>query len=169
MTHYGIDDTTFIFASFGQSVKISKDMFKVWLNLLKNKNNSILWLLESNAHAHENLKAYAREYGIDSDRIIFADKVEFQEHISRHTIIDLFLDTYPYNAHTSASDALWAGCPILTMSGDTEDKKMFTAKNIIFCSASNIKNYKYFSALKLDEYRGQVDWLSDAQQPQSFQ
>jgi len=89
------------------------------LNLLKNKNNSILWLLESNAHAHENLKAYAREYGIDSDRIIFADKVEFQEHISRHTIIDLFLDTYPYNAHTSASDALWAGCPILTMSGDT--------------------------------------------------
>ncbi len=118
-SHYGIDNTTFIFASFGQSVKISEDMFKVWLNLLKNKNNSILWLLESNAHAHENLKAYAREYGIDSDRIIFADKVEFQEHISRHTIIDLFLDTYPYNAHTSASDALWAGCPILTMSGDT--------------------------------------------------
>ena len=118
-SHYNIDDKTFIFASFGQSVKISEDIFKVWLNLLKNKNNSILWLLESNAHAHENLKAYAREYGIDSDRIIFADKVEFQEHISRHTIIDLFLDTYPYNAHTSASDALWAGCPILTMSGDT--------------------------------------------------
>mgnify|MGYP001278637362 FL=1 len=118
-SYYGIDEQTFVFASFGQSVKISEDMFKVWLNLLKNKNNSILWLLESNVHAHENLKTYAREYGIDSERIIFAAKVEFQEHISRHTIIDLFLDTYPYNAHTSASDALWAGCPILTMSGDT--------------------------------------------------
>jgi predicted O-linked N-acetylglucosamine transferase (SPINDLY family) len=75
--------------------------------------------LESNSHAHENLKTYARGYGVDAERIIFAAKVEFQEHISRHTIIDLFLDTYPYNAHTSASDALWAGCPILTMSGDT--------------------------------------------------
>ena len=118
-SHYNIDDKTFIFASFGQSVKISEDIFKVWLNLLKNKNNSILWLLESNAHAHKNLKTYAREYGVDSDRIIFAAKVGFQEHISRHTIIDLFLDTFPYNAHTSASDALWAGCPVLTMSGDT--------------------------------------------------
>lgn len=118
-SHYGIDEQTFVFASFGQSVKISEDIFKVWLNLLKNKNNSILWLLESNSHAHENLKTYAGGYGIDAERIIFAAKVEFQEHISRHTIIDLFLDTYPYNAHTSASDALWAGCPILTMSGDT--------------------------------------------------
>ncbi len=118
-SHYDINDKTFVFASFGQSVKISEDIFRVWLNLLKKKDNSILWLLESNANAHENLKIYAREYDVDSDRIIFAPKVDFQEHISRHTIIDLFLDTYPYNAHTSASDALWAGCPILTMSGKT--------------------------------------------------
>lgn len=116
---YGIDNNTFVFASFGQSVKITEAMFGVWMDLLKSTNNSILWLLESNKQAHENLKKYAKDNGVNSDRILFAAKVPFPDHIARHSIIDLFLDTYPYNAHTSTSDAIWADCPVLTMSGET--------------------------------------------------
>ena len=89
------------------------------MDLLKSTNNSILWLLESNKQAHENLKKYAKDNGVNSDRILFAAKVPFPDHIARHSIIDLFLDTYPYNAHTSTSDAIWADCPVLTMSGET--------------------------------------------------
>ena len=116
---YGIDDDAFVFASFGQSIKITESMFRLWIKLLKQKDGSILWLLESNAQAENNIHKYAKKEGVDSVRIKFAPKVNFNDHINRHSIIDLFLDTYPYNAHTSSSDAIWAGCPVLTLSGKT--------------------------------------------------
>ena len=116
---YGIDDDAFVFASFGQSIKITESMFRLWIKLLKHKDGSILWLLESNAQAENNIHKYAKKEGVDSVRIKFAPKVNFNDHINRHSIIDLFLDTYPYNAHTSSSDAIWAGCPVLTLSGKT--------------------------------------------------
>ena len=116
---YGIEENTFVFASFGQSIKITENIFNIWLDLLKRKNSAILWLLESNVVAQKNLQSYAQNYGVEADRILFAPKIDFDGHIARHIIIDLFLDTFPYNAHTSASDAIWAGCPVITLSGET--------------------------------------------------
>ena len=116
---YGFRSSSFIFASFSQSIKISEEMFTVWINLLENTTNSYLWLLQSNEVCQNNLYEFAKNYGIEKNRIKFAPKVEFEEHIIRHQIVDLFLDTFPYNAHTSTSDAIWAECPVLTISGKT--------------------------------------------------
>jgi len=117
---YGFKETDFIFASFGQSLKITKEMFSLWMRLLQKVQNSTLWLLTSNKTCESNLRSFAKnEFGIQTDRINFAEKVGFDEHIQRHQIADLFLDTFPYNAHTSTSDALWAGCPIISLSGET--------------------------------------------------
>lgn len=115
----GIESNAFVFASFGQSVKITEVIYKLWLKLLLQKSNSVLWLLESNQKAQENLHIIADEFGVESKRVIFAKKVSFADHIGRHSIIDLFLDTFPYNAHTSTSDAIWAECPVITLSGKT--------------------------------------------------
>ena len=117
---YGFKENDFIFASFGQSLKITKEMFSLWMRLLQKVPNSILWLLTSNKTCENNLRAFASsEFGIQSERLLFAKKVNFDDHIQRHQIIDIFLDTFPYNAHTSASDALWAGCPMISLSGET--------------------------------------------------
>ena len=89
------------------------------MKLLKNSPSADLWLLESNNLYKENLWLHAKRNGIDENRVKFAPKVSIQEHINRHQIIDLFLDTFPYNAHTSTSDAIWAECPVLTLSGQT--------------------------------------------------
>lgn len=116
---FGFAEGVFIYASFGQTIKITENQFILWLRILKNTQNSVLWLLESNKESMENLTLYAEKKGIQSSRICFAKKVDLNEHINRHQIIDLYLDTFPYNSHTSASDAIWAHCPVLTKSGDT--------------------------------------------------
>ena len=117
---YGFKENDFIFASFGQSLKITKEMFSLWMRLLQKVPDSILWLLTSNKTCENNLRTFASsEFGIQSERLFFAKKVSFDDHIQRHQIIDIFLDTFPYNAHTSASDALWAGCPMISLSGET--------------------------------------------------
>ncbi|OYY82379.1 MAG: glycosyltransferase, partial [Methylophilales bacterium 16-45-9] len=81
--------------------------------------NSVLWLLECNRWAKQNLLAQALQHGIDAERIIFAPRVAIADHLARHAHADLFLDTAPYNAHTTCSDALWMGVPLLTCAGDT--------------------------------------------------
>lgn len=116
---YGFKSDNFIYASFCQPIKITQNQFNIWMKLLYKSNNSVLWLLDSNEIYKENLYRHASNQGISRERIIFAPKVTFDEHIMRHTIIDLFLDTFPYNSHTAASDALWGECPILTISGNT--------------------------------------------------
>ena len=116
---FGFVEDTFIYASFSQSIKITESQFNLWLRILKNTPNSILWLLESNKECMNNLKAYAKNKDIESSRICFAKKTKIEDHINRHQIIDLYLDTFPYNSHTSASDAIWAHCPVLTKSGNT--------------------------------------------------
>ena len=116
---YGFDDNTFIYASFSQPIKITKDQFNIWIELLKNCPSANLWLLDSNNLYKENLWLFAKLNGVGESRIKFAPKVSIDEHINRHQIIDLFLDTYPYNAHTSTSDAIWAECPVLTLSGQS--------------------------------------------------
>ena len=117
---YGFKSDNFIYASFCQPIKITQNQFNIWMKLLYKSNNSVLWLLDSNEIYKENLRTFASsEFGIQSERLFFAKKVSFDDHIQRHQIIDIFLDTFPYNAHTSASDALWAGCPMISLSGET--------------------------------------------------
>jgi predicted O-linked N-acetylglucosamine transferase (SPINDLY family) len=87
--------------------------------ILGQVEGSVLWLLEDNARAAENLRKEAAARGVDPKRIVFAKRAPLADHLARHRLADLFLDTLPYNAHTTASDALWAGLPVLTRTGET--------------------------------------------------
>jgi predicted O-linked N-acetylglucosamine transferase (SPINDLY family) len=89
------------------------------MNLLKAVPGSVLWLLEGNRFVPDNLRAEAKARGVSPERLIFAPKVTVPEHLARHRLADLLLDCFPVNAHTTASDALWAGCPVLTLAGPT--------------------------------------------------
>ena len=109
----------FVFCCFNSSYKITPDVFEVWMRLLSKVEGSVLWLFTSNATASRNLRSEATTRGIDPDRLIFAPHMRPDAHLARHRLADLFLDTLPYNAHTTASDALWAGLPVLTCRGST--------------------------------------------------
>ena len=109
----------FVFCCFNNSYKILPEVFSIWMNILNKIDNSVLWLLNENCLANRNLLKEAANRGISPERIIFAERKKLPEHLSRHSLADLFLDTLPYNAHTTASDALWAGLPVLTCSGKT--------------------------------------------------
>jgi len=114
-----LPDNAFVFCSFNQSFKITADVFSIWLRLLNKLPNSVLWLLDCNSWAKQNLWQAAQRSGIAKERIIFAPRVNIADHLARHIHADLFLDTQPYNAHTTCSDALWMGLPVLTCAGDT--------------------------------------------------
>jgi predicted O-linked N-acetylglucosamine transferase (SPINDLY family) len=89
------------------------------MRILGHVEGSVLWLLAENQTATENLKKEAQSRGIDPARLVFADRMQLPDHLARHSLADLFLDTLPYAAHTTASDALWAGLPVLTQIGST--------------------------------------------------
>ncbi len=114
-----LPEGVFVFCCFNQSFKISPEVFACWLRLLKAAPNSVLWLLDCNPWAKQNLIAQALAHGLTADRLIFAARIPIAEHLARHIHADLFLDTQPYNAHTTCSDALWMGLPVLTCVGDT--------------------------------------------------
>ena len=116
---YGLPQQGFVFCCFNQSFKILPDVFDCWMRLLKQTPNSVLWLLASNPWAKQNLIKEAEARGINQDRLIFAPRLGMAEHMARQSCADLFLDTLPYNAHTTTSDALWMGLPVLTCAGDT--------------------------------------------------
>lgn len=116
---HGLPNDSFAFCSFNQTFKITADIFAIWMRLLKKTPNSVLWLLTCNQWAKNNLQQAAHQAGVDSSRLIFASRTNSQAHIERQRHADLFLDTLPYNAHTTASDALWAGLPVLTCKGST--------------------------------------------------
>jgi protein O-GlcNAc transferase len=107
----------FVFCSFNNNWKITAPIFAIWMRLLTAMPGSVLWLIEDNAGASGNLRRAAAAHGVDPDRLVFAPRVREAEHLARHQLADLFLDTLPYNAHTTASDALWSGLPLLTCRG----------------------------------------------------
>ena len=107
----------FVFCCFNNSYKISPLEFDVWMRLLERTEASVLWLLKANPRAENNLRKEAQRRRIDPDRLVFAERVEPSLHLARHAQADLFLDTFRYNAHTTASDALWAGVPLVTLAG----------------------------------------------------
>jgi predicted O-linked N-acetylglucosamine transferase (SPINDLY family) len=116
----GLPDDGFVFCSFNNTYKFTPPMFDVWMRLLGHVKGSALWLQEINATATRNLRREAVARGIDANRLVFAPKVpRLEDHLARYRLADLFLDTLPYNAQTTASDALWVGLPVLTCLGTT--------------------------------------------------
>jgi protein O-GlcNAc transferase len=114
---HGLKEADFVFCHFNSSYKITPEMFALWLRLLEKVPSSVLWLLESNVLFAANLRAQVVRAGVDPQRVVFAPPLENSAHVSRLALGDLFLDSLPYNAHTTASDALWTGLPLITCRG----------------------------------------------------
>jgi protein O-GlcNAc transferase len=115
----GLPEAAFVFCCFNSNYKIAPDIFDIWMRLLRAAADSVLWLIETSATASANLRREAEKRGVSAQRLVFAPKIGLADHLARHRQADLFLDTLPCNAHTTASDALWAGLPVLTCLGDT--------------------------------------------------
>jgi len=115
----GLPSRGFVFCCFNNNYKIAPDLFDRWMRILARVEGSVLWLLQDNVFAAGNLKKEALRRGVDGERLIFAGRIPLPEHLARHKLADLCLDTVPCNAHTTASDALWAGVPVLTYAGET--------------------------------------------------
>lgn len=115
----GLPDDRFVFCCFNNSYKITPDVFDIWMRLLSSVEGSVLWLLEGNLIATDHLRREAEKRGVSPDRLVFAPRMALPDHLARHRQADLFLDTFYYNAHTTASDALWTGLPVLTCPGET--------------------------------------------------
>jgi protein O-GlcNAc transferase len=113
----GLPEKAFVFCNFNQSYKFTPGMFACWMRILRQVEGSVLWILRSNAIMPGNLKREAERLGISADRLVFAPPAPPDRHLARLKLADLFLDSLPYNAHTTASDALWAGLPLLTCAG----------------------------------------------------
>jgi protein O-GlcNAc transferase len=115
----GLPPHGFVFCCFNHCSKITAEIFSVWMRLLGQIPEAVLWLLEGNQTATDRLRQEARARAVDPSRLIFAPIAAPEKHLARHALADLFLDTLPYNAHTTASDALWSGLPLVTCMGNT--------------------------------------------------
>jgi protein O-GlcNAc transferase len=114
----GLPERDLVFCCFNNNYKITPPIFDIWMRLLQRVKGSVLWLFRDNNAAETNLRKEAAARGIDPARLVFAGRVSLEQHLARHRLADLFLDTLPYNAHTTASDALWAGLPLITCRGE---------------------------------------------------
>ena len=161
--NFDLPQDKFIFGCFNNSYKITPLIFESWMNILKRSENSILWLLQENRLAKLNLWEEAKKGGINKNRILFAKRLPVKEHLKRLKFIDLFLDTFPYNAHTTASEAIRAGVPILTLKGKSFPSRVASSiltnvglKNLIVSNLQDYetkaislsKNYKEIESLK---------------------
>lgn len=115
----GLPEDGVVFCSFNNAPKILPETFDVWMRLLKAQPDAVLWLLHTEDLADDRLRQAAADRGVDPARVVFAPRVPLASHLARYRLADLFLDTWPYNAHTTASDSLWVGCPVLTVIGET--------------------------------------------------
>lgn len=113
----GLPDSAFVFADFNQPYKITEETFGVWMRTLIACPGAVLWLLDHNFEATQRLKEHAVRYGVSPTRLVFSPKVPVHEHVARIALADLVLDTFPVTGHTTTSDALWAGVPVLAIAG----------------------------------------------------
>jgi predicted O-linked N-acetylglucosamine transferase (SPINDLY family) len=123
-SRYGLPDDAFVYCSFNNNHKVTAEMFGAWLRILQGVPGSVLWLLADNDSARANMQACALAAGLAPHRLIFAPRVAPADYLARFPLADLVLDTFPYNAGTTASDALWMGTPILTRAGRTYISRM---------------------------------------------
>ncbi len=116
---FNLPEQGFIFTCFNANKKITSNEFEIWMRLLIQIKGSVLWLYQSNKYSVKNLIKEAKKRNVDPDRLIFANSLPLKKHLARHTLGDLALDTFNYNGHTTTSDALWAGLPVLTKAGES--------------------------------------------------
>ena len=153
----GLPENKFIYCSFNSPYKIQKETFDIWLEILKSNNDSVLWLLENeNSESKENILNYTKENGVDPSRVIYSKRCLMNNYLDKLCSADLFLDTYPINAHTTASDALWVGLPIITLAGKSLVSRvagsLLTSINVPELITYNHKDYKNL-AIKLCDDR----------------
>lgn len=116
---YGLPESGLVLCCFNQTFKITPDVFAAWMRILEAVPDSVLWLVDDNRWATARLRTAATASGIAPGRLIFAPRLPLAQHLARYKAADLALDTFPYTSHTTASDALWCGCPLVALSGDT--------------------------------------------------
>ena len=121
---FNLPENQFIWGCFNQNLKITKNTFDTWIEILKKCQNSVLWLLVNNQVAVNNIRTYLKENHIQSERVIFAEYTSIADHMGRLSHVDLFLDCYPYNAHTTVADAIYQNKPTLTMEGESMQSKV---------------------------------------------
>lgn len=114
----------FVFCSFNNNYKYTPELFEAWMNILRRVPDSVLWLLADNPWSEINLRNHAKNFGIDPNRLIFAGRVAPEDYLARYAVADLFLDSFPFNAGTTANDALWMGLPVLTLTGRSFASRM---------------------------------------------
>lgn len=142
----GLPEQGFVFCSFNNSYKYTPEVFDVWLSLLKKVPGSVLWLLADNPWAEQNLRKVAQAQGFAPERLIFATRVSPENYLARYLIADLFLDTFPFNAGTTANDCLWMGCPLVTLTGRSFGARMagalLTAAGLPELISYNLADYE---------------------------
>jgi predicted O-linked N-acetylglucosamine transferase (SPINDLY family) len=146
----GLPPDGVVFASFNNTFKITPAIFAIWMRLLRDVPDSSLWLLAGQHAAPGNLRNEAARAGIEPDRLIFAQQLPRDQHLARLRLADIFLDTLPYNAHTTAADALWAGLPVVTCPGDTFQSRvaasLLTAIGLPELITSSLEGYAALAA-----------------------
>lgn len=161
---HGLPARGFVFCCFNNSYKITPRIFDVWMRLLAAVPGSVLWLMKTSATIEENLTREAVARGLDPSRLVFAPKLpSMADHLARHRLADLFLDTLPYNAHSTASDALWAGLPVLTCLGESFAGRvaagLLHAVGLDGLTASSLAEYEAL-ALRLARQPGELAALT---------
>ncbi|UCV17964.1 tetratricopeptide repeat protein [Ferribacterium limneticum] len=121
---HGLPEKAFVFCAFNNTYKLTPEFFDLWMRLLAAVPDSVLWLASADASVQRNLRAEAERRGIAPERLVFSPRIRYAEHLARLQLADLFLDTLPFNAGTTASDALWAGVPVLTCAGRAFSARM---------------------------------------------
>jgi predicted O-linked N-acetylglucosamine transferase (SPINDLY family) len=145
--HYNLPEDKFIFCCFNNIIKINPYIFNIWMNILKRNINSVLWLLSDNTQVINNLKSEAKNRNINPERLIFAKRVNISENLNRYKLADLFLDTFPCSAHTTANDVLWAGTPLLTLAGESFASRVSAS----LLSSMNIKELITYSEKEYED------------------
>jgi predicted O-linked N-acetylglucosamine transferase (SPINDLY family) len=161
---FDLPEDGIVFCSFNNAYKITPGIFQIWIDILKGVKNSVLWLLVTNSIAIENLKEFANSKGVDASRLIFADNLPIEQHLSRLPLADIFLDTFPCNAHTTASDAIRMGLPLITIAGNSFPSRVAASilktvhlENLI---VNDEKSYKDL-AIELGNNRNELNSIKD--------
>ena len=160
----GLPAKAFVYCSFNMLRKIDRQIFTLWMQILQAVPGSVLWLIREDPQAERNLRAAAHAAGVDPERLVFAERLDKPAHLARHRLADLFLDTLACNAHTTASDALWAGLPVLTHPGATFARRVAaslnTAAGMSELIAASVDDYREM-AIRLSQDRERLAALRE--------
>ncbi len=150
-TSQGLPENGLVFCAFNNPFKITPSIFDVWMRLLSRFPGCVLWLLGDNSFMQTNLRREAERRGISGKRLVFAPRVDHAQHLARHRSADLFLDTFPYNAHTTAGDALRTGLPMVTLCGEAFASRVATSLlrtlGLDECVTESLEDYEALSVL----------------------